>query len=110
LFRKQNEKISRQSAEHIFTETSQAPEVGFAPKKQKYTPLPPEPTLEKVNKCQKCGTQLRKGKKFCTNCGKPIADAESLSPSSTQTVCKRCGALLKPNTQFCTKCGKPQEE
>jgi predicted amidophosphoribosyltransferase len=44
--------------------------------------------------CQSCGTENREGRKFCAECGKPLAVA-----------CAACGASNEPGERFCGECG-----
>ncbi|HKD31862.1 MAG TPA: adenylate/guanylate cyclase domain-containing protein [Gaiellaceae bacterium] len=44
--------------------------------------------------CQSCGTENREGRKFCAECGKPLA-----------VVCAACGAGNEPGERFCGECG-----
>lgn len=48
--------------------------------------------------CQKCGSPVAPGIKFCESCGAKI---EAL-PS-----CPKCGAALMPGVKFCESCGAP---
>jgi class 3 adenylate cyclase len=45
-------------------------------------------------RCSKCGSDNREGRKFCTNCGTPLAAA-----------CAKCGAAIQPGEKFCGECG-----
>jgi class 3 adenylate cyclase len=47
-------------------------------------------------RCAQCGTDNREGRKFCTQCGSPLA-----------TTCPRCGAAVEPDERFCGDCGAP---
>ncbi len=44
--------------------------------------------------CPACGTQNEAGRKFCGECGAPLA-----------LVCPSCGASNAPGTKFCGECG-----
>jgi predicted ATPase/class 3 adenylate cyclase len=44
--------------------------------------------------CPSCGTENREGRKFCAECGKPLASA-----------CPACGAANEPGERFCGECG-----
>jgi hypothetical protein len=57
--------------------------------------------------CEKCGTKLIPGEKFCSVCGTPAAPAALEAPEapSKATVCKKCGVKLLPGEKFCSKCG-----
>ena len=51
-----------------------------------------------MGKCSKCGAQIKKGAKFCPECG------------AKQTVigmmpCPKCGAEIKSTAKFCPECG-----
>ncbi|MDP9340817.1 MAG: AAA family ATPase [Actinomycetota bacterium] len=46
--------------------------------------------------CPSCGTQNAAGKKFCVQCGTPLARA-----------CASCGAPLGSDEKFCGECGTP---
>ena len=47
-------------------------------------------------RCSKCGTQSTSGKKFCPECGTPLASR-----------CAKCGADNGPTAKFCEDCGSP---
>jgi class 3 adenylate cyclase len=47
-------------------------------------------------RCSKCGSDNREGRKFCTNCGTPLAAA-----------CAKCGAAIQQDERFCGECGAP---
>lgn len=53
---------------------------------------------ENPKNCQKCGSPVTPGMKFCESCGAKI----EVSP-----VCPKCGAALGPNAKFCESCGMP---
>ena len=53
---------------------------------------------ENPKTCQKCGSPVAPGIKFCESCGAKI---EAL-PS-----CPKCGAALAPGVKFCESCGAP---
>jgi Double zinc ribbon len=48
--------------------------------------------------CQKCGSPVKPGMKFCESCGAKI---------EAGPACPHCGAPLVPNVKFCESCGKP---
>jgi hypothetical protein len=48
--------------------------------------------------CQKCGSPVTPGMKFCESCGAKI---EALP------ACPQCGATLVPEVKFCESCGAP---
>src|SRR5216683_7963798 len=45
-------------------------------------------------RCAKCRSDNREGRKFCADCGAPIA-----------AKCPRCGASNEPGERFCGECG-----
>jgi class 3 adenylate cyclase/tetratricopeptide (TPR) repeat protein len=45
-------------------------------------------------RCSKCGADNREGRKFCTQCGSPLA-----------FKCPRCGSAIEPAEKFCGECG-----
>src|SRR5215469_12760505 len=45
-------------------------------------------------RCAKCDADNREGRKFCTQCGSPLA-----------ANCPRCGAAAEPAEKFCGECG-----
>ncbi len=50
-------------------------------------------------KCKYCGTELPKGTKFCTNCGKDL---------SSLRKCVKCGKIIDDDATFCPYCGAEQ--
>jgi class 3 adenylate cyclase/tetratricopeptide (TPR) repeat protein len=46
--------------------------------------------------CPACGEENRAGRKFCSSCGTPLAQA-----------CPACGAANEPDDRFCGECGAP---
>ncbi|OGD32651.1 MAG: hypothetical protein A2V45_08075 [Candidatus Aminicenantes bacterium RBG_19FT_COMBO_58_17] len=49
--------------------------------------------------CPLCRSQLSPGKKFCTKCGAPVAQAQ------TTSTCPQCGTTFGPEQLFCGNCG-----
>src|SRR6516225_6812020 len=45
-------------------------------------------------RCSECGSDSEEGRKFCTNCGTPLAAS-----------CPKCRAPVKPGEKFCGDCG-----
>ena len=45
-------------------------------------------------RCGKCGADNREGRKFCAQCGSPLA-----------AKCPRCGGSNEPDEKFCGECG-----
>src|SRR6266496_3214676 len=44
--------------------------------------------------CPDCGTENREGRKFCSDCGRPLA-----------VLCSACGTANEPGERFCGECG-----
>lgn len=55
-----------------------------------------------VSACQKCGTPLKPGAKFCNSCGSAVSGVQK---TVSVTVCPSCGEPLTPGKQFCRSCG-----
>jgi hypothetical protein len=49
-------------------------------------------------RCSACGHENRSGRKFCAECGAPLA-----------VTCSACGAANEPGERFCGECGSPLE-
>src|SRR5690349_3801753 len=47
-------------------------------------------------RCPNCGSENPTGKRFCEDCGTPLADR-----------CPRCGAETTAGKRFCGECGAP---
>lgn len=52
-------------------------------------------------KCRYCNTELKKGAKFCPNCGEKVIEVN---------ICIKCGEKIKPSARFCPFCGANQHE
>ena len=48
--------------------------------------------------CASCGRENREGRKFCVDCGRPLA---------VDLTCPSCGAPYEPDERFCGDCGTP---
>ncbi len=46
--------------------------------------------------CSTCGSENRPGRRFCAQCGSPLA-----------LQCSQCGAVNEPGDRFCGECGSP---
>ncbi len=55
----------------------------------------PECGASTGNFCPACGKPVTKGAKFCPECGNPLVKA-----------CSKCGAKLTDNAKFCPECGQ----
>lgn len=51
-------------------------------------------TTEEKETCPKCGAAVKKGAKFCSECGATMGE-----------VCPKCGAAVKKGAKFCPECG-----
>lgn len=68
----------------------------------------PETRKEPGATCEKCGSPIVSGKKFCGNCGTPAASQATGETSSPGTPeCPKCGTTLTPGKKFCGSCGTP---
>lgn len=54
------------------------------------------PQKEDTEKCGKCNATIKKGAKFCPECGAP-----------TGNFCPECGKPITKGAKFCPECGKP---
>ena len=54
--------------------------------------------------CASCGNVLKKGDKFCSNCG-GFAEDKPLFAENQDVECDQCGAELIKNQKFCSTCG-----
>ena len=50
--------------------------------------------------CEKCGAELKKGAKFCQNCGNKVTDSKNET-----AFCPNCGANVENSENFCEECG-----
>lgn len=64
---------------------------------QQQTPAAAAAPVAEMMACPKCGAQIKKGAKFCPECGEKIIAAGS--------VCPQCGAAVTPGAKFCPECG-----
>ncbi len=56
------------------------------------------PAKEPTVKCPSCGYDVKKGAKFCPECGAKMAVA-------TKKFCPNCGKEITGNSKFCPECG-----
>lgn len=57
--------------------------------------------------CQKCGSKVSEGAKFCRGCGSEVVfETESIEDNT----CPECGNLLEENALFCNNCGHKLSE
>ena len=59
-----------------------------------------------IKHCIECGTKLKKGHKFCQNCGSNIP---SKLPEKIKH-CPDCGNKIQEGHKFCDNCGFKSEE
>lgn len=58
----------------------------------------------KVAVCPNCGPRPEADATFCSDCGKPLAQAGKLAAESS-VFCEGCGAKLSAGAKFCAGCG-----
>lgn len=51
---------------------------------------------ENTIQCANCGSAIKVGSKFCSECGTPVP---------TKRFCSECGAQVDPSAKFCPSCG-----
>lgn len=65
-------------------------------------------------KCENCGTEVKKGMRFCASCGKPMEAVKATSAvpvtemeekNEQAKTCPNCGAKVEDGLAFCTECG-----
>lgn len=58
-------------------------------------------------KCSNCGTQNRKGLRFCENCGTELAGKVARSTVGRKAIyCSNCGQANPAANRFCQNCGQ----
>lgn len=57
-------------------------------------------------RCEKCGTELEPGSRFCSKCGAPVPSGQAGSAKK----CASCGTPLEEGARFCDKCGSPVQK
>lgn len=65
------------------------------PQRMQRTGAPRSNAAGTVTYCKQCGAPLRRGSRFCKNCG----------ARNTPKFCMKCGAKLDPDNMFCGNCG-----
>ena len=59
-------------------------------------------------KCQKCGSEVPAGAKFCNECGAKIEQVALFKDDETKSTesyeCESCGNLIPNNSVFCPIC------
>jgi len=71
--------------------------------------------------CSNCGKKIEEGTKFCSGCGTPVIEAQTIprqTPVQQQTAetklppvfCTNCGKKIEEGTKFCSGCGTPVVE
>lgn len=67
------------------------------PQGSKFCPQCGTSTAKETKKCIKCGKEIEKNMKFCPECG----------ASQQEPVCPKCGAKTAAGARFCPECGQP---
>ena len=76
------------------------------PQQMQQAPMQQAAQVEMMS-CPKCQAMIKKGSKFCSECGSKV---EVAAPSATKPkFCPQCGTPADPNMKFCTECGKKFE-
>lgn len=73
--------------------------------------------------CQNCGATVRDSDKFCSGCGRPVADIKAQAEAerakeaeeaqaaadaaANALICPNCGGIINEGDKFCISCGKP---
>ncbi len=57
--------------------------------------------------CSQCGKGVKKGVKFCPECGAPVVEKVT---GGTVYACAECGKKVKAGIKFCPECGGKIEE
>lgn len=56
--------------------------------------------------CNKCGSEILTGAKFCVKCGQAVKNASTKSQNEIGTIrCKCCGAKISRTADSCVHCG-----
>lgn len=55
--------------------------------------------------CSYCGTVIKEGAKFCTQCGKPL-EADDSQNDILMSRCPKCGYTPSSPSRFCIRCGE----
>ena len=77
-------------------ETAACPKCGARVKKgTKFCSECGAPMLIRMKKCIKCGVDISSNAKFCPECGADQA----------KKTCPKCGKISEPGTRFCPECG-----
>jgi uncharacterized OB-fold protein len=56
------------------------------------------PTIQSA--CPHCGRIHTADAVFCSQCGRPVGTAMTI------TKCSHCGRALRPSAKFCARCGQ----
>lgn len=82
----------------------------------------PQANAAETTKCDKCGATIKKGAKFCPECGgvqgiqcpkckAVVSSNQKFCPECGEPLvkkCSKCGTSLKPGAKFCPECGEKQ--
>lgn len=58
-----------------------------------------------VVKCRQCGTAMRKGAKYCPDCGTRASAVPRTKKQVIAAKCTNCGTALRTESVFCPNCG-----
>lgn len=53
-------------------------------------------------KCSNCGSEIKEGAKFCSECGGAVVEK---TEALVQNTCSECGSILEEDALFCQNCG-----
>lgn len=68
--------------------------------------------LKGMERCEKCGAELKEGALFCTSCGTKASQPQTEGTVAAQAparVCTSCGMQLAEGALFCSGCGTKAE-
>ncbi|MDR2301623.1 MAG: SPFH domain-containing protein [Deltaproteobacteria bacterium] len=58
--------------------------------------------------CPNCHGLIPDGKRFCPDCGQPLAQNQVKPPPQKAVItCDKCGTVIPDGAQFCPNCGDP---
>lgn len=93
------------AADETLDETADADEISDSSASDEVADTP--------NLCASCGSELRSGVKFCSECGTPVPKEPAEAPAAVApSFCVSCGETLREGASFCRSCGssvKPGE-
>jgi hypothetical protein len=60
--------------------------------------------------CPACGRPTAAGDQFCTGCGQPLPEVQTLPPAPQRAICPHCSRPFEPGDRFCSGCGQTLPE